>query len=342
MVELALVLPLLLVLFLGIADVGRVFQAGIVIEAAARDAAELIAEEYRRQPPGGHPMIEPAPPGSDSFYRPLHELGARAACREMRVLANTTYVPDDPATPAVNEEACVSDDPSAGMPAMRLCIHDGQDTLCDEIAFGVSVPDDCPNLSAPMTPVQTGGAEASRYVEVRICYRFTTLFNFQYLSIGTIWLERDRVFTVAQYPPPPTPSPPPEASPPDPEPLPSETASPSPSDSPTPSPTPSTPTPVPTPCALPTAAFSVATAPASNVSPVTATFTNTSSAPAGCPITSYAWVFGNGNTSSAQDPSPQTYTHPGPSQNRTFTITLTVTSSSGSSTATRTITVKKP
>ncbi len=52
MVEFALILPLLLVLFLGIADFGRVFHAGIVAEAAARNAAEIVAEEYRRNPPG--------------------------------------------------------------------------------------------------------------------------------------------------------------------------------------------------------------------------------------------------------------------------------------------------
>src|SRR5688500_12773484 len=45
-VEFALVLPRLIVLFLGIADFGRVFHAGIVIESASRNAAESAAQEY--------------------------------------------------------------------------------------------------------------------------------------------------------------------------------------------------------------------------------------------------------------------------------------------------------
>jgi Flp pilus assembly protein TadG len=43
LVEFALVLPMLLVLLLGIADFGRVFNAGITLEAATRDAAEAGA-----------------------------------------------------------------------------------------------------------------------------------------------------------------------------------------------------------------------------------------------------------------------------------------------------------
>jgi Flp pilus assembly protein TadG len=41
--ELALVLPLLIILFLGIADLGRAFHAFIVVENAAREAARYGA-----------------------------------------------------------------------------------------------------------------------------------------------------------------------------------------------------------------------------------------------------------------------------------------------------------
>ena len=52
MVEFALVLPMLLILLLGIVDFGRVFQAGIVTEAAARNGAEAGAlERLRGEPP---------------------------------------------------------------------------------------------------------------------------------------------------------------------------------------------------------------------------------------------------------------------------------------------------
>ena len=43
LVEFALVLPMLLVLLLGIADFGRVFAAGIILEAASRNGAEAAA-----------------------------------------------------------------------------------------------------------------------------------------------------------------------------------------------------------------------------------------------------------------------------------------------------------
>ena len=63
LVEFALVLPMLLVLLLGIADFGRVFPAGITIEAAARNAAEAAAQEYLRIGPGSPARArnEPAP-----------------------------------------------------------------------------------------------------------------------------------------------------------------------------------------------------------------------------------------------------------------------------------------
>ena len=92
---------MLLVLLLGIADFGRVFAAGIAIEAAARNAAEVAAQEYLRNPPGGPDLSIPAPspPLDPNYYDKLHTLAARTACRESRDLANTTYTPDDPGTP---------------------------------------------------------------------------------------------------------------------------------------------------------------------------------------------------------------------------------------------------
>ena len=219
LVEFALLLPLLLVLFLGIADFGRVFQAGIVTEAAARNAAEIVAEEYRRNPPA--PLTEPAPPGDPDFYQPLHDLGASTACAEMRPLASTRY---DPAT-----RQCYVPDADPGtadwMPIIVVCIHDGEDPLCGTPAFGASIPDpECSSLLEPISPAMEGGTEDSRYVEVRLCYRFTTLMNNSFLSIGNVWLQRDRTFTVAGYSVP-TPAPPPDPPPPPAEPLPSESPS---------------------------------------------------------------------------------------------------------------------
>lgn len=256
MVEFALILPMLLVLFLGVADFGRVFHAGIVVEAAARNAAEVVAEEYRRNPPA--PLSLPAPdPGDPSYYSSLHDLGGSIACEELRTLPSTTF---DPAT----RQCHVADgDPLTydWMPVILVCIHDEADPVCENPAFGATIPDpECSALLTPIGPEMRGltFGEDSRYVEVRICYQFTTLVNLPILSIGDIWLQKDRTFTVADYPLP-TPSIPPPASAPPAEELPSEEPSPSESSEPSPSESASasaspaeTPVPDPEPIPLPT------------------------------------------------------------------------------------------
>lgn len=252
MVEFALVLPMLLVLLLGIADFGRVFTAGITVDAAARNAAEAVAQEYLRHPPG--PMDQPAPPGDVAYYQPLHDLAARTACRESRLLPETTY---DEATAQCRWTA-EDGTPAEDVPLIMTCIHDEQDPLCGQIAFGASVPpggaDICPGFRTSPTPAMEGALEASRYVEVRICYRFSTIVNLESIdlplgwgiSVGDIYLEKDRTFVVGYYPPPPTPEPPPQLPPPPPTAVPTEEPTPTPTESPSESPT-STPTDVATP-----------------------------------------------------------------------------------------------
>ncbi|HEX2883434.1 MAG TPA: TadE/TadG family type IV pilus assembly protein, partial [Candidatus Limnocylindria bacterium] len=85
LVEFALVLPMLLVLLLGIADFGRVFQAGIATEAAARNAAEVGALERLRQPPPSDSSQW------NSYYGELHRRIAAVACDEAAALPT----PDD-------------------------------------------------------------------------------------------------------------------------------------------------------------------------------------------------------------------------------------------------------
>lgn len=197
MVEFALLLPLLLVLLLGIADFGRVFNAGVVIEAAARDAAEAGALERLRadDPPTS------TDPDYLSYYEHIHAIAAQAACAEARVLPNTTYVPDDPSTPTVDEEACPN------MPPIAVCVQDGNDPLCDPAgpnlvsSFTGSVPPECTEFTRPW---QTGSdGVRSHSVEVRMCYGFTTLFNLHLslplgygLNLGDVYLQRGRVFVV--------------------------------------------------------------------------------------------------------------------------------------------------
>jgi len=191
-VEFALVLPMLLVLLLGVADFGRVFQAGIVTEAAARSGAESAALERLRSRPN------PATPGDVAYYERLHQLAAQAACAEVRVLPNTTYVPDDPATAATDEEACPE------MPAIAVCVQDGMDPGCGSLAAGYTgIPaTQCTELARPWDRY-SGGITGSHSVEVRLCYRFTTLFNLNFslplgwgLSLGDVYLQRSRTFVV--------------------------------------------------------------------------------------------------------------------------------------------------
>lgn len=259
LVEFALVLPMLLVLFLGIADFGRVFATGITLEASARNAAEIVAEQYRRDPPDGiyADQTLPAPaPGDSAYYQVLHDLAARTVCREARTLPNSTY-------DAATQTCPFSTSQNEQLPLVMVCIHDEADPLCGQPAFGAAVPaagspDPC-GLADPPSNAMEGydaGTEQSRYVEVRVCYRFSMLLHVPFLPLDDVWLKKQRVFTVAYFPPPPTPTPPPEASPPPDESLPpDETPTPTPAASETPTPTPSgseTPTPSPAETPAPT------------------------------------------------------------------------------------------
>lgn len=186
-VEFALVLPMLLVLLLGIADFGRVFQAGIVVEAAARNAAEAAAQEYLQLRRGGD--LDPAD------YAALHDLAKGEVCREAERLQNR----------AMSGGVCT-------MPFTAVCVHDGADSCGGETS-----PTDCDGMptgaSGNVAPVPAAefvpdsNEDATAYVTVYVCYRFTTLFNLTDvdlpfgagLSLGDIWLQRERTFAAADY-----------------------------------------------------------------------------------------------------------------------------------------------
>lgn len=185
LVEFGLILPILLIMLLGVSDFGRVFQAGIVNASAARAAAEAAALEYLRTTT----IREASPPGDADYYERVHEVASEAACTEARILANTTY----------------SDGECADWPAVLVCIHDGLDPLCDD------TPEDG-YTAGPAQCALTGGwstdvdSQANSYVEVRTCYRFTTLFNLRLslpfgasLNLGEVYLRERAAFTVANY-----------------------------------------------------------------------------------------------------------------------------------------------
>jgi hypothetical protein len=201
MVEFALTLPMLLILLFGLADFGRVFQMGITLEAAARNSAEAAAQEYlqlARNRPGG--TLDPAD------YDRLHTMALNSVCGEAQVLPFLAL------PPGVPNPTCSRDDggtPVDVWPLAAACIHDGTDPGCGTESIGA--PASCPQLTSLWDDTNFGatpsGAAPLPYVEVRVCYRFTTLFNLTDLvlpfgwsiSLGEIFLERDREFTVANY-----------------------------------------------------------------------------------------------------------------------------------------------
>jgi hypothetical protein len=184
LVEFALLLPLLLIILLGVADFGRVFQSGIVMESATRAAAEAGAVEYLRQ----------VSIGNEPDYDLIQRRAADVACREAK-LQNVS----DPGT-------------CSEWPIIRVCVHDGDagDPACGQpglvgnapVPAECSVTDDFVDASSELDALPTDANADPRdaYVEVRTCYRFTTLLPVNdFLPIGEVYLQRQAFFTVADY-----------------------------------------------------------------------------------------------------------------------------------------------
>jgi hypothetical protein len=190
--EFAIMIPLLLVILLAVADFGRVFQAAIVTQSAARAAAAAAALEYLRTED-----VRSAPPAGWSqaaYFEQIHAVASAAACQEARVLPNTTFVAGPPVS-------CPT------WPAVAACVHDADtvDPACGTPSTGYTAgPAECGALSAPWTTAED--VQAHDYVEVRVCYRFTTLFNLNFslpmgagISVGDIYLQNTGAFIVADY-----------------------------------------------------------------------------------------------------------------------------------------------
>ena len=182
--EFALVLPILLVLLLAVADFGRVFAASISTEASARNAAEIGAIERLRNKPPTDPVDQ------WTYYTSLHLQIAKVVCSELSVLPNTTFNAADRTCPT--------------MPLIQVCVRDGVDPICGApiAGFSSTIPGQCSQM-APTMLNTSGGADASHAVEVRVCYRFTTLFNLRFtlpgnvgLDLGEVWIQRQRVFAL--------------------------------------------------------------------------------------------------------------------------------------------------
>ena len=190
LVEFGLVLPLLMILLLGIADFGRIFQAGIAEEAAVRDAAEAVAQEYLQfYNANGDPTATALL--DTTQYDTLHAHALEVACREAERMPGRV----------------VDGSLNCTMPIIAVCIHDtgAGDGIgrCGQEASGA--PAECDRMGALWDPARLSPTEATDpaggrpYVEVRMCYRFDPLFSFALGSWGTIWLQRENNFVVTNY-----------------------------------------------------------------------------------------------------------------------------------------------
>ena len=139
-----------MMLLVALADFGRIFSASIVIETAARDAAEIAAQEYTRIRLAIHQPLRPyrLRNASRPSLRTATRLtttnstskAAKVACAEARTLPNTDYQADG---------TCQT------WPIVRVCVHDGLDNLNNKCGhpitpdFPASVPSECTEIPAP-------------------------------------------------------------------------------------------------------------------------------------------------------------------------------------------------
>jgi hypothetical protein len=181
LVEFGLVLPLLMVFFLGVADFGRVFADGIALEAAARNSAEAAAQEYLQfcaKYAGGDCSLL-----VQGDYDDLHALALDVGCRESERLSN------------VQEAGGVCTNP-----LIAVCVHDdttGDTNNCGDEASGA--PAECSRMTAAWSPVRSGPPDGRPYVEVRMCYLFDPLVPLTEGWWGDVRLQRENNFAVTNY-----------------------------------------------------------------------------------------------------------------------------------------------
>jgi hypothetical protein len=191
LVEFTMVFPIMLLLLLTVADFGRVFASSIALESAARAAAETAAGDYLVEL---RLMPLSAPPLTPDGYDRVHRAAWQSICDEASNQPN--------ATRGSGGGQC------DGLPTV-VCVHDGADPNCGVVYnAGGSGTTGCPLVAAGASNTQTDPSPiGTKYVEVRVCYRFSAFFgvNIPFLGgnlsplAGNFYLERSRTFTVADY-----------------------------------------------------------------------------------------------------------------------------------------------
>ena len=192
MTEFALVMPLLLILLLTVVDFGCIFSAGITVESAARAGAEKAASAYLTE------LTRVSPSAVDSAgYSRIHDAAWESVCDEADGLPNSA--------PGSGGGQC------DGLPTV-VCVHDGTDPLCgSDYNDSSGLPGGCRSIDPGARPSNTQLAESATqswpYVEVRVCYRFSSIMQMTIPFVGgnlsplggDFFIEKSRMFDVANY-----------------------------------------------------------------------------------------------------------------------------------------------
>lgn len=188
--EFGLVVPILLIVFVAIADFSRIFATGVAVEAATRNAAEAAANEYLSNPPPPGDLAVPADGSDQTYYDNLRTYAAGIVCAELRDLPNTNFNAGPP-------PECPD------MPVVVVCVHDGADGGCGSAASPgtAGIPPQCGDFAVLPTNAQTTYPDGTtpRSVEVRTCYHFTSILQLPLFSLGDVWIQRTRDFTIPCY-----------------------------------------------------------------------------------------------------------------------------------------------
>ena len=148
MVEFALVLPIMLMMFIAIADFGRIFAAMIALEVGDPRRSRGGGQPVPRQP-ARRELIDTTGAGREPpTTTPCTAPPRRVVCADLRGLPNTNF------------DAGTNTCPD--MPLVMVCVHDSQDTGCGSLASPVAdAPRPKCTASAPR-PTTARAAAATR------------------------------------------------------------------------------------------------------------------------------------------------------------------------------------